>query len=245
MANNYFQFKQFTVQQEYCAMKVTTDACLFGAWVGNVVNGEWRVVSQKSERRILDIGTGTGLLALMLAQKELYTQIDAVEIDVEATKQATSNFNDSQWKDRLNIFNSDIISYEAVANYDFIVTNPPFFDNDLKSDSNKRNLAMHSEALSLEDLLTAVKRLLKEDGKFAILLPSHRSSYFEELSLATGFHLIEKVAVKQTPKHSSFRSMLLFGNKTVTVIEKEIIIKEGSTYTPEFATLLRGYYLHL
>jgi len=245
MANNYFQFKQFTVQQEHCAMKVTTDACLFGAWVGEIVNRELGVVSQKVERRILDIGTGTGLLALMLAQKAPNAQVDAVEIDAEAAKQATNNFNVSQWIERLRVFNEDINKYEPVANYDFIITNPPFFDNDLKSDSNKRNLAMHSQALSFEELLLSIKRLLRDDGKFAILLPAHRSSHFEEIALAADFHLLEKVSVKQTPNHPSFRSMLLFGNEEQTIVEKEIIIKEGNAYTQAFTALLRDYYLYL
>ena len=245
MANNYFQFKQFTVQQEHCAMKVTTDACLFGAWVGEIVNRELGVVSQKVQRRILDIGTGTGLLTLMLAQKAPNAQIDAVEIDAEAAKQATNNFNASQWKERLRIHNEDINKYDPVDNYDFIITNPPFFDNDLKSDSNKRNLAMHSKALSLEELFASIKRLLKKDGSFAILLPSHRSSYFEKIALDADFHLLEKVSVKQTPNHLSFRSMLLFGNKDETIVEKEMIIKDGNAYTQSFTALLRDYYLYL
>jgi len=245
MANNYFQFKQFTVQQEHCAMKVTTDACLFGAWVGEIVNSELGMVSQLAERRILDIGTGTGLLSLMVAQKAPNAQVDAVEIDLDAAKQAINNFNNSQWKERLKVYNVDINLYEVQTNYDFIITNPPFFGNDLKSDSSKRNLAMHSQALSLEDLLISIKRLLQEDGRFAILLPTHRSTYFEEICLAIGFRLIEKVSVKQTPNHPSFRSMLLFGNEEETIVEKEIIIKEDNDYTQAFKALLMDYYLYL
>ncbi len=257
MANNYFQFKQFTVRQEHCAMKVTTDACLFGAWVRERIGSRESEIGSKvvlengnretgiASKRILDIGTGTGLLALMLAQKEPNAQIDAVEIDAEAAKQALDNFNASQWKERLKVFNEDINRYEAAANYDFIITNPPFFNNDLKSVSNKRNLAMHSQALCLEDLLSSIKRLLKYDGKFAILLPSHRSIYFEGIALEAGFHLLEKVSVKQTPNHPSFRSMLLFGNESDTIFEKKIIIKAGITYTVQFAALLKDYYLYL
>jgi len=257
MANNYFQFKQFTVRQEHCAMKVTTDACLFGAWVGERIGSRESEIGSKevlenghletgnASKIILDIGTGTGLLALMLAQEEPNAQIDAVEIDEEAAKQALDNFNASQWKERLKAFNEDINRYEAAANYDFIITNPPFFDNDLKSDSSKRNLAMHSQALCLDDLLSSIKRLLKHDGKFAILLPSHRSIYFEGIALEAGFHLLEKVSVKQTPNHPSFRSMLLFGNESDTTIEKGIIIKEGKSYTPRFISLMSDYYLYL
>ena len=243
MANNYFQFKQFTVFQEGCGMKVTTDTCLFGAWVAEIV-GTKNLLNNNSS--ILDIGTGTGLLSLMAAQKCSCT-IDAVEIDVEAYKQATNNFTNSPWKDRLTVFNDDVKKYQPENDllYNFIITNPPFFGNDLKSNSSKRNLAMHCEELSLEELLSAIKNLLFTDGFFAILLPYHRSIYFEELAADNGFYLAEKVLAKQTESHSPFRTMLLFGNKKKEIVEKEIIIKEGNFYTDYFSSLLKDYYLHL
>ena len=243
MANNYFQFKQFTVFQEGCAMKVTTDACLFGAWVAKIVADKSSLINESS---ILDIGTGTGLLSLMVAQKSSCT-IDAVEIDGEAFSEATNNFKNSSWRDRLTVFNDDVKKYQQENSlpYNFILTNPPFFDNDLKSNSSKRNLAMHCEQLSLEELLVAIKRLLHVDGYFAILLPHHRSIYFEELAAANGFHLAEKIVVKQTPSHSPFRTMLLFGNKKEEIVENEIIIKDGNIYTDNFSNLLKDYYLYL
>ena len=244
MANTYFQFKQFRIDQEHCAMKVTNDACVFGGWAADLLSK--RTISGNS-LKILDIGTGTGLLTLMMAQKELTAQIDAVEIEGEAAKQATINFDNSIWKDRFQVFTTDIRSYEVKNKqyYDFIISNPPFFDNDLKSESSKRNLAMHSEALGLNELLASIKRLLCTDGTFAILLPYHRSASFEVMAETNGFYLVEKVLVKQTPKHSPFRTMLLFGNRKDALKESEITIKDGDIYTDGFCGLLKEYYLHL
>jgi len=242
MPNNYFQFKQFTVQQEHCAMKVCTDACLFGAWVAN------KVKSKKSKvESVLDIGTGTGLLSLMIAQ-QTDGIIDAVEIDETAATQAGQNFAASSWNEKLHIHNSSIQEFHQTTNqlFDLIISNPPFFENDLRSDDTKRNLALHSTALSLEDLLSNISRLLKTDGRFAILLPYHRSEYFELLAISNKYFLLEKVVVKQTPKHDYFRSMMLFGRSNTIATQKEIIIRqEDGQYTPEFINLLKDYYLYL
>ena len=242
MANNFFQFKQFTVHQEHCAMKVTTDACLFAAWCATIVNRELSTVN-----RLLDIGTGTGLLSLMIAQKNSNTIIDAVEIDEQAAMQAASNFQSSLWSEKLNVHHSSIQQYNPTNRlYDFIISNPPFFNNDLKSDNTKRNLALHGEALSLEELLLSVQKNITENGKFAILLPYHRTDYFEKLMKDELFSLEEKVLVKQTPHHPYFRSMLLFSKNTSAAKQKEIMIKdEFNDYSTEFIELLKDYYLYL
>ncbi len=239
MPNNYFQFKEFTVQQEDCAMKVTTDACLFGAWAAMMMNSEqWAI------NNILDIGTGTGLLSLMLAQKAT-AQIHAVEIEEAAANQAAGNFSLSPWKDRLHVHPASIqqFSNRSTLQFDFIITNPPFFDNDLKSESPKRNLALHGSSLSLEELLKAIKINLSPNGKLAILLPYHRTDYF--IDLAEEFYLQKKALVKQTEKHPYFRSMLLLSRMQVTTKETEIIIKQNSRYSAAFTYLLEDYYLHL
>ncbi len=242
MANNFFQFKQFTVQQEHCAMKVTTDACLFGAWCAAVANRQLSPVN-----RLLDIGTGTGLLPLMIAQKNNSVIIDAIEIDEQAATQAASNFQSSLWSEKLNLHQSSIQQYHPTNRlYDFIISNPPFFNNDLKSDSSKRNLALHSEALSLEELMQSVKNNITNDGKFAVLLPYHRSVFLEELARAEDFYLEEKVSAKQTPHHPYFRTMLLFSKTSIAIKQKEIMIKdEFNDYSPEFIELLKDYYLYL
>jgi len=253
MSNSYFRFKQFTVHQDKCAMKVCTDACLFGAYVAERL-GDKDVEHKKEDESpadqnpqfILDIGTGTGLLSLMLAQK-VNALIDAVEIDKQAVQQATENFERSPWKERIKVFHSSIQSYIAPhGKYDFIITNPPFFENDLKSPQSKRNIALHSTELSLQDLITQIKRLLAKDGSFAVLLPYHRAAYFEKLAEENGFFNAEKVLVKQTPRHDYFRAILLFEAKLVKLNHHEIIIHdENGKYTKAFAGILKDYYLNL
>ena len=168
MANDYFQFKQFLIKQDKCAMKVCTDACLLGAFAANRL--------PLTVHRLLDIGTGTGLLSLMLAQRNLNAVIDAVEIDEAAAEQAKENFNNSPWKERLNVHNEPIQKFAKSINkkYDVIICNPPFFENDLKSNDNQRNLALHSAALSLEELISIVGFLLEKNWKlflFASISP--------------------------------------------------------------------------
>jgi tRNA1Val (adenine37-N6)-methyltransferase len=129
--------------------------------------------------------------------------------------------------------------------YKLIISNPPFFENDLKSEDAKRNLALHSEELSLQDLLLIIKSHLAVNGKFAVLLPYHRKDAFIHSVKNEGFFLEEVVSVKQTPKHAYFRVMLLFSTFKESVIEREIIIREGESYTNEFIDLLKDYYLKL
>ncbi|MBC7650978.1 MAG: methyltransferase [Deinococcales bacterium] len=241
MANDYFAFKQFVIQQADCAMKVTTDGCLFGTWTAKTVND-----SQLPITKTLDIGTGTGLLSLMLAQK-INTQIDAVEIDAAAAMQAQANFEASPWTEHLKVYQTPIQMFNTATShqYNFIVTNPPFFEHDLKSSNAKRNMALHSAALSLETLLASIHRLLAANGQFAILLPYHRVSYFINLTTTYGFVLHQQVLVKQTPKHTYFRAMLLFGFTQKTMVETEIIIKTEDAYSEDFKILLKDYYLQL
>lgn len=239
MSNNYFQFKQFTVQQENCAMKVCTDACLFGAWIAEKVKSE-----NEKIKNILDIGTATGLLSLMLAQKS-NANIDAVEIDESAAIQAQQNFAASPWKERLKIYNTTINEFRLDYKYDLIISNPPFFENDLKSSNNKRNLALHSSELTLEELLQAIIVNLKKDRSFAVLLPYHRTEYFETIAKQKYF-LQEKVLVKQTLNHNYFRSMLLFGPALNETKHSVITIRESNNqYSKEFIALLKDYYLYL
>lgn len=237
MANDYFKFKQFTIHQQHCAMKVTTDGCLFGAWVANELQ------NTSPNLTLLDVGTGTGLLSLMIAQKTT-VPIDAVEIDINASEQAVENMSVSPWCNKLQVFNTSIQDYQAVP-YDYIFTNPPFFDNDLKSADAKRNLALHSSALSLEDLLVNITRLLSPFGHFAILLPYHRVVFFEDLAIANGYHLHKKTLVQQTPKHPYFRGMLIFGLAKKEAIVDSMVIKEDNNYTEAFKDLLKDYYLQL
>ena len=215
-------------------MKVCTDACLFGAWVAQKVAG----------RQILDIGTGTGLLSLMMAQ-QTSAQIDAIEMDEAAAEQAADNFENSPWKERLQVITGDAKLLHLGKKYDLIISNPPFFENDLKSADVQRNLALHSKQLSLTELIKVIKSHLADNGKFALLLPYHRKNEFLQIAIEAGFSPEEIVSVKQTVKHAYFRAMLLFSAVEVTLVEQEITIREGEVYSNEFSNLLKDYYLKL
>ena len=236
MSNNYFQFKQFTIHQQHCAMKVCTDACLFGAYMANEI---------EDHKTVLDIGSGTGLLSLLLAQKS-NSQIDTVEIDVAAFDQAKENIVQSPWKERIEIVNSDINDFDPQKKYDYIISNPPFFEADLKSADDKKNAAKHDSTLTLQVLLTNIDRLLHKEGSFAVLIPFDRSNYFETAAASMHFHLAKKISVQQTPAHNFFRSILIFSRKAAPVKKETIQIKnEQGEYSDVFRELLREYYLYL
>jgi len=238
MPNTYFQFRQFIVHQDKCAMKVTTDACLFGAVVANEVQG-------KVLRYVLDIGTGTGLLSLMTAQKN-NAVTDAVEIDTAAFEQAKENFSASPWSGRMTVFNDDIKIFSSGRQYDLIISNPPFYENYLRSADEQKNAAKHTGSLNFEELLTAVQNHLATEGIFAVLLPYAAIDVFISIAGNKGFHLVKKVLVRQTPKHSYFRGILFFERTFKETISEEIIIKgEGNNYTKAFVELLKDYYLNL
>ena len=240
MSNNYFRFKKFTVYQDMCSMKVCTDACLFGAWVADKIER-----GLLSPAKILDIGTGTGLLSLMAAQKS-NTTIDAVELDENAFEQAKKNFNNSPWAERLNIIKGDIKDLDIHGKYDLIISNPPFFENELKSPNKGINLARHDSGLDMEELLNVVHTYLNSDGVFAVLLPYQRVTYFEQMAGKREFYVSNKMIVCQIPNHSPFRVLFLLTRIKTPIDAKEITIKnaEGG-YTDEFRILLKDYYLNL
>lgn len=236
MPNAYFQFKQFTIWQNACAMKVTTDACLFGAWAAQ----KFTALTPSS---ILDIGTGTGLLSLMIAQQN-NAIIHTVEIDANAAKQAQENIQQSSWQANIHVHHSNIETFNFPSTFDCIISNPPFFQNDLKSNNAARNTALHSEQLSLESLYTNIQRLLNPNGYYAVLLPTHRVASF--MQIAQEDYLIEEVKVHQTVKHNAFRSLLLFSKSNIQPTKAEtIFIKDdNNNYTASFVELLKPYYLN-
>ena len=239
MSNHFFQFKQFTVQQEHCAMKVCTDACLLGAWAANQFSE-----LHPQGKKILDIGTGTGLLSLMLAQKHP-AEVLGVEVEAAAAMQASENFAASPWQDRCTVLHQDIRTVDFTDQFECIISNPPFYANDLESPDNKKNIAHHSESLSFQELLAIVKNVMAPNGHFAILLPYHRLAAFEKLAKTFGLYVNLSVAIQQTPKHPFFRVMQLYGLKEVAYKEASICIKDGEKYTAAFSELLAPYYLKL
>jgi tRNA1Val (adenine37-N6)-methyltransferase len=234
MPNPYFRFKQFTIQQDKSAMKVCTDSCILGAWTGIRLHGE---------NRILDIGTGTGLLPLMLAQKS-NAIFDCIELEKESFIQAGENILQSPWPARIRVIEGDARRYLFQEKYDFIITNPPFYESDLHSPEQKINKARHGESLTLEELISVIKRWLLPDGAFSILLPFHRSDYFEKLASMNGFFLREKLIIRQTPNHPPFRSIFLFANKkSEQPMLNELIIKDSEgKYCSNFTELLKDFY---
>lgn len=236
MSNNYFAFKQFTVQQSDCALKVCTDACLFGAWASHqLINNP--------PTSILDIGTGTGLLSLQLAQKIPSAVIDAVELDPAAAAQAAQNAAATTFS--IQVHNADIKNYGG-KKYQHIISNPPFFENDLKSEHALKNQAMHSTTLTLQTLFSCVDDLLEPLGSFSVLLPFARANEVEGLAQSHGFTVAHKAVVQQTPNHTPFRVMYIFGKAAfVTASETSIVIKENDSYTPAFTSYLKDYYLFL
>ena len=240
MSNTFFQFRQFTVQQDRCAMKVSTDACLFGAWVAEKVNG-----LPINCRTLLDVGAGTGLLTLMLAQKT-GAVIDAVEIDRAAWSQAVENAGASAWKDRIQVIQADIKTFGSDKKYDLIISNPPFFEKSLLSPVQTNNQAKHSHDLTLQQLIRAAGKHLAATGWMAVLLPWGRTDYFVQTALAEGFNLAATLLVSHSANHSFFRSCLLLNRSPgQEVIKEEMSIKKNNQYTERFIGLLKDYYLYL
>ena len=219
-------------------MKVCTDACLFGALISENLS---------YKKNILDIGTGTGLLSLMYAQKNTDAKIDAVEIDKDAAEQARENIFHSIWKENIEVYHQSIQQFANARNtrYDLILSNPPFFENDLKSPDERRNSALHSSDLSLEELVKTACELLAETGSFCVLLPFSRTEYFTRLAEEKNLYPSHQYLIRQTEKHAFFRSVLFFSKMEHEKINEEIIIKTNETYSLRFTKLLKDYYLHL
>jgi len=250
MANSWFQFKHFTVHQDRCAMKVTTDACLFGAWVAADISNSFNPATKNTfaDRRLLDIGSGTGLLSLMIAQKTAM-RIDAIELDDATYQQATENCLSSPWSQQIKVLHADARKFVAPHLYDVIVSNPPFYEQELKSAEAKRNIAHHSEELSLDEVLSSIKNNLHPDGSFYLLLPFKRASQLRSLFEQQEFTLEKLVFVRQSVTHDYFRIMIKGNNSKSSVGETdidEIAIKgAGDQYSHEFTALLKDYYLYL
>lgn len=227
-----FRFKRFTIEQDRTAMKVGTDGVLLGAWVS--LSGD--------ERRILDVGTGTGVIALMLAQRS-EAVVDGVEIDVASAEQARENVDASPWSDRVTIYNSDIQSYSG-ERCDLIVSNPPYFVDSQLSPSAQRTTARHTTDLSFRELSEAVERLLTHDGRFALILPVVEMQIFER-ELSDRLFLVRCCEVHSVAGAPVKRIMCEFSPTYAVPINETLTIEEGEhlQYTDEYRALTRDFYL--
>ena len=227
-----FRFKQFAVEQEDVAMKVGTDGVLLGAWA-----------ACDGAKRILDIGTGTGLIALMLAQRNAEAQIHAVEIDETATRRARANFDISPWTERLEVEQTAVQHYSPSEKFDLIISNPPYFVDSLQCPDAKRTTARHTQDLTFEELDRAVCRLLAEDGIFALILPVNE---FEKYLSLTQLHLVRRCDVHPTTGAAVKRVMAEFAkSKTATLTLENITIEQEcrGDYTDEYRALTKEFYL--
>ncbi len=223
-------------------MKVTTDACLFGAWASS------ELLKFQVKGKMLEIGTGTGLLSLMIIQKNPGLIIDAIEIDPGAAKQAVTNISNSPYHKLINVINHDALNYEYSYKYDIIVSNPPFYEKELPSPDHKKNIALHSSSLSMTTLVDLIKLQLKNEGHFFILLPYKRNSEIDGLLTVNGLKIKQKIMIRQSVSHDLYR-VLIHGIKTSSkevIIPEEISIKDSERkYSAAFTSLLQEYYLNL
>jgi len=214
-------------------MKVGTDGVLLGAWA-TITSGN-----------VLDIGTGTGLIAMMVAQRNKKTIIDAIELEEDAFIEAQKNIKNCDWAAKIDVHNGAIQAYQTAKKYDTIVSNPPFFINATKAPRADRNLARHTDKLSFDDLIDAVIRLLKPTGIFSLILPTTEAGQFIDLAKKKGLLLDRKCAVKPTPNKPAKRILMAFSFTAKAVVQEKITIETEirHQYTKEYISLTKDFYL--
>ncbi|MCW2118144.1 tRNA1(Val) (adenine(37)-N6)-methyltransferase [Flavobacterium sp. 7A] len=234
-----FQFKQFSIEQDKTAMKVGTDGVLLGAWVP---------VGHRPFS-ILDIGAGTGLIALMLAQRTTAEQIDALEIDEDAYEQAVENFENSPWGDRLFCYHAGLDEFvdEPEDEYDLILSNPPFYSEDFKSNDEQRDLARFQDAMPFEELIEAADLFLSEKGVFAVIIPFKEEAKFVALAKEFELYPFKITRVKGTAQSETKRSLLAFGRDEVLEVDENVLIIENGRhdYTDDYIELTKEFYLKM
>lgn len=233
-----FKFKQFSIAQDRCAMKVGTDGVLLGAWTP-LINNPYN---------ILDIGAGTGLVALMLAQRSNAEQIDAIEIDADAYEQATENFENSPWNDRLYCYHAGLDEFvdEVEEEFDLIVSNPPFYTDQYKSNDEKRDAARFEDALPFEELVEAGDFFLSDYGIFALIVPFKEEETVKNLCVQRGLFPLKITRVKGTPTTEIKRSLMAFSRVEQQPLVDELVIETARhQYTSEYTELTKDFYLKL
>lgn len=235
MSNNYFQFKQFTIEQSGCAMKVGTDGCLLGGWF-----------DVSCSKRILDIGCGSGLISIMAAQR-CDADITGVEIDKVASEQARTNVANSPWSDRISIINTDVLQYAPERPFDTIVCNPPYFINSLKCGTESRTLARHSDTLDCNSFFRKAGELLTKEGKVSIVIPTDLLEEWRDAAAINGFANSRLTYIKTTPRKVPKRVLVEFvrAYTAETVVSTLILEDEPGVYSKEAQEILRDFYLKI
>jgi len=237
MPNDFFKFKKFTIRQNACPMKVGTDGVLLGAWV-NV---------EKTAQRILDVGTGTGIIAIMLAQRSPLAQIDAIEIDEVAAAQARQNTESSPWASRLNIVHQNFNDFarNTTLRYDLVVSNPPYFKQSLTSPDKGRTTARHTEELLHEELISGSLHLLAEYGKLAVVMPYVEGNVFIALAAGAGLYCNRRLNVC-TKKDRPVKRLLMEFSHSKEKLEEQTLYIENSvpnSFTAEYQAMTKDFYL--
>lgn len=231
MSNTWFKFKQFTIHQDRCAMKVGTDAILLGSWC----NVERR-------RTALDIGTGTGILPLMLAQRNANLQITAIDIDEEAISQARENISQTLYAPRIVINLSDFNNATFKHKFDLIVSNPPYHEEEVFCPDENRNNARHTSSLSFETLIHRASELLEDDGILSLVVPT--SAVEKIIGINPSLYLIRKTDIFTTPKKKPKRTLLEFSPTPSTLIFSSLFMRnEDNEYTDDYIQLTQDFYL--
>ncbi len=230
-----FHFQQFSLYHHRSTMKVGTDAVLLGIWteLGGVTD-------------VLDIGTGCGIMPLLLAARCTKIKVDAVELDLDSFEEASENFMQSPFAGRLQAFHADINNFvqDTVKKYDLIISNPPFFINDHRPEREGRKLARHTDTLHYDQLVEAALRLLKPDGRFSVVLPYRESKVFMELAEQSGLHLQRRMQIFPKPCKVPNRVNMLLGNSAaVPETEKFIIRNEDGFFTQQYLNMVKDFYL--
>ncbi|WP_299777829.1 methyltransferase [uncultured Formosa sp.] len=233
-----FKFKEFEIHQDRCAMKIGTDGVLLGAWAS----------IDHNPFSILDIGAGTGVIALMLAQRSFAELIDAIEIDDEAYEQCVDNFENAPWADRLFCYHAALDEFvdEIEDKYDLIISNPPFYSENYKTDNEQRDLARFADALPFDHLIDSASKLLSEHGKFCVITPFKEEENIINLASKVNLFLNKILHVKGNPNSEIKRSLMQFSfTKTEIETNTLIIETERHNYTEDYINLTKDFYLKM